>query len=408
MSKEILTPEIIEEVPLEQVIEKTLVKNNVTDSVIRSLKKQYGGMKLKDINDKQGYLEIKEARNAVRKIGIIVEKCCKVGREDAVRVQKLWLAKEKEVLGKVAEVQDPLDAEMKRFEDEQARLEQLEIQRQEEQFIKRQTALLKMEAKYEGSSFSIGAVSYDIANIKEADEEIWNDTILPKFQREYAKVEQEKAEQDRMKKEAEDKLRAEQEELKKQQDELNKQREEMRLQQEELQKQKNEAERIKNEEQQRIEREARGKRDTIINNRIQQLVNLGLNYSPSYSAYVGYCCNIDVMTELKLWNDQEWDDAITKITPVIEAAKKEEEEKRVAEIQRKERERIEEEQRQAKVKAEQEEHRRLEEAAKASDKDKWVSLLTAFNNITLPEFKSGVYKGKLAVLKEKLEEINNL
>ena len=54
------------------------------------------------------------------------------------------------------------------------------------------------------------------------------------------------------------------------------------------------------------------------------------------------------------------------------------------------------------------EQKKLEEAAKASDKDKWIALVGSINSILIPEFKSSVYKGKLAVLKEKLEEINEL
>lgn len=409
MSKtEVLTPDVIEEVPLEKQIENSLVKHNVTDKVINALKKQYSGMKLKALDDKQSFLEIKEARNAVRKIGILAEKCCKVGREDAVKIQKLWLAKEKEVLAKIDEVQAPLDAEIKKYEDERDRLEQLEIQRKEEQFMKRQTTLLKMEAIYSGNSFTLGNVSYELENIKEADEEIWTDTILPKYQKEFAKVEEEKAKLEQQKKETEEKLRLEQEELLHQQNELKKAQEEIKKQQEELQKQKDEAEKVKKEEQDKAEREAKQKQDAIINNRIQQLINLGLNYSPQYSAYIGYNCNIDVMTELKLWNEQEWKDAIEKITPVIEAAKQQEEEKRIADIQKKERERIEEEQRQAQLKIQQEEQKKLEELAKASDKEKWQVLLTSLASIQFPEFKSGIYKGKLSIVKEKFEEIKEL
>lgn len=313
MSKtEVLTPDVIEEVPLEKQIENSLVKHNVTDKVINALKKQYSGMKLKALDDKQSFLEIKEARNAVRKIGILAEKCCKVGREDAVKIQKLWLAKEKEVLAKIDEVQAPLDAEIKKYEDERDRLEQLEIQRKEEQFMKRQTTLLKMEAIYSGNSFTLGNVSYELENIKEADEEIWTDTILPKYQKEFAKVEEEKAKLEQQKKETEEKLRLEQEELLHQQNELKKAQEEIKKQQEELQKQK------------------------------------------------------------------------------------------------KERERIEEEQRQAQLKIQQEEQKKLEELAKASDKEKWQVLLTSLASIQFPEFKSGIYKGKLSIVKEKFEEIKEL
>lgn len=401
MGTEVLTPEVVEELPLDQVIDKTLVKNNVTEAVITAMKEKYGGMKLSSIDDKQGYIEIKEARKEVRKIGILTEKLCKAGREDAIKIQKLWLSKEKEILDKIDEVQKPLDAEIKRYEDEQERLAQLEIQRKEEQYMKRQTALLKMEARYEGSSFVLGDVSYDVNNIKEADEEIWNDTILPKFQREFAKVEAAKAEEVRLRKEAEEKLRAEQEELRKQQ-------EEMQRQQAELQRQKEEADRKENERKQQEQSAEQAKRDAVINDRIGQLVNLGLNYSPQFNAYIGYGCNVDVLTELKLWNDTEWNDAISKIAPMVEEVKKKQEQERIAEIHRLEREKIEQEQKEAEYKRLQEEQRKAEELAQASDKEKWSALLLQIDAIKFPDFKSPTYKKKLAVLIEKIEEIKEL
>lgn len=447
MKNEVLTPDVIEELPLEQVIEKTLVKNNVTNKVIAELKKKYGGMQLKSLTDKQGFLEIKDARNAVRKVGILTEKLCKLGRDEANKIRTMWIDKEKEVLGKIAEVQDPLDAEIKKFEDEEARLQELEFQRQEEQFMKRQTTLLKMEAKYEGSSFSLGSVSYDIQNIKEADEEIWTDTILPKFQREFAKVEEEKALLEKQKKEEQEKLIAEQQELLRQQNELKQAQEEMRLQKEALEKQQNEANRLQQEEQNRRTQEALEKRNAITNARVEQLINLGLTYSPQYSAYVFKDVNIDVMTELKLWNEQEWNEAIEKITPVIEQRKKEAEEKLQKELVGKSRfealktiglikeetaiglsELSEQEwevlaekykgevkaaqeaqwKHQQEIEAENKRKLQEEESAKASDKDKWATLINALSSIAMPEFKSSIYKGKVNQLVAKINEIKSL
>lgn len=417
MEKEILTPEVIEELPLEKVIENTLVKNNVTDKVINALKKQYGGMQLKSLTDKQGYLEIKEARNNVRKVGIMTEKLCKAGRDDANKIRGMWIDKEKEVLGKIAEVQDPLDAQIKQFEDEEARIRELEIQRQEEQFMKRQTTLLKMEAVYSGNSFTLGAVSYELDNIKEADEEIWTDTILPKYQREFDKVENEKADIEKHKKEAEEKLKAEQAELVRQQEELNKQREEIRLQQEELQKQKLESERVQREivEKDRIAKSQQ--EEKIWRGRLSELDDIKWNGQ--------FAFRDDENDPVIAYKDLiEYDDEafgiIRDLHNNVVSERKEskriiDQEKRKLELEQaqqdaasKERERIEEEQRQTEIKRKQEEQRQLEESAKASDKEKWGVLLSALNSISLPQFTSTIYKGKLAVLKEKFEEINSL
>ena len=48
------------EITLEQKIETDLVKANVTDAVIGSLKAKYGTLRLKSVDDKGTYLEIKD------------------------------------------------------------------------------------------------------------------------------------------------------------------------------------------------------------------------------------------------------------------------------------------------------------------------------------------------------------
>jgi hypothetical protein len=64
--------------------------------------------------------------------------------------------------------------------------------------------------------------------------------------------------------------------------------------------------------------------------------------------------------------------------------------------------------RQDEIKRKQEEQRQAEELAKSSDKEKFIHFLSKLNSLVLPEFKSSIYKGKLSICKEKIEEINNL
>src|SRR5690348_4198152 len=271
---ELEAEEMLLEGSLENVIENTLIKANVTDKVLAALKEKYSGIKLRDVEDKETYLEAKEARKEVRKVGIITEKICKAGREDAVKIQKMWLSKEKEILGKIAEVQDPLDAEIKKFDDEIERKEQEEQKRKEEKWINRQAVLTKYGATYQDGSFVLKHISYEAELIKSSEEDTWNDTILPKYRKVYEEIESErvaeenkrKLEQERLQKEREA-FEEQQRLFKKQQDEFNKQREEqekrIRLEQE----QKESAER------QRLQLRA--------NKRYKQLQLLGMQYNGS-------------------------------------------------------------------------------------------------------------------------------
>lgn len=416
MKNEILNVDA-EDLSLESQIDNALQKENITDKVIGALKKKYGSLKLKSLDDKEGYLILKESRKEVRKVGIIAEKICEAGRSDAVKIQKLWLNKQKQVLGQIAEVQDPLDAEIKKFEDEEARIKELEIQRQEEQFMQRQTALLKMEAVYGNNCLVLGSVSYEIQNIKEADEEIWTDTILPKYQREFAKVEEEKALIEKQKKEAEEKLRLEQEELKKQQDELNKQREEMRLQQEQLDKQKIERERQLLQEEQNRNEEIRAAKELVYKERQRQLLELGLKFGGTSFSISSVAGAVEITTEdITSKEVDAWALFIESKKALIEEAKsniarfQQEETQRIQqEAAQKERERIEEEQKLLKIKEEQEEAQRQEEFAKASDKEKWAAFVEVIGRLLPPTtMKSGVYKSKSSLAVQKLNEIKNL
>ena len=82
-----------------------LAKENVTDVVIAKLKTDFLPLKINGINDKEGYDKVHKARIQCRDIRVLAEKICKKGREDAVKEQKAWIAKEKEVVAQVSEVE---------------------------------------------------------------------------------------------------------------------------------------------------------------------------------------------------------------------------------------------------------------------------------------------------------------
>ncbi len=408
--------EVLETPDLETTIEYTLQKGNVTDKVIKELEKKHGGKKLKSLDDKEGYLDIKESRKEVRKVGIIAERICEGGRSEAVKIQKLWLSKQKEILEKIGKIQDPLDAEIKKFEDEEERIKQEEINRQEQAYMARQTTLLKMEAVFVNGSFTLGNVSYEINNIKEADQEIWEETILPKYQKEYEKLNAEKAEQERLKKEAEEKLRQEQEAFKQEQEQFRLQQEEFQRQQNELNQQRLESERLQREEQQRKDNEVRAANELIYKARQTELINLGLKYDGNYFSITSTGGRVAIsVEEITSKDGTGWDLFVEQQKPLIEEAKsniKLAEEQRLKDIKEQaaqsERERIEVENKVKEQNRILEEQRLKEEQAKASDKDKWVSVLATFNGIEFPEFNSGIYKGKLASLKRLLVQINEL
>lgn len=386
---EVIEVEAEEINPLEKVIETTLVKHNVTEAVIATLKEKYGGLKLRFIDDKENYLIIKESRGIVRKVGILAERLCEEGRADAVKVQRLWIAKQKEVLSKIAEVQDPLDAEIKTFDDEVKRKEDSEKKRKEEIFVNRQSTLLKYGARFSNGSFVLNHIEYESINIQEADEEVWDKIIMPKYRAQFEEVEAARVAEENKRREDAEKLKKEQEDFKKQQDDF-------RKQQQEFENQKREAERLQREEQQRKENEERQKRNELQISRF----NILIQYKPTGA-------DVD-MTSLASLSEERF----IEISEALKVKFKKSEEERITLLQeqaaQKEREKIAEDNRLAEIKKQQELDQQKEEAAKASDKEKWELFLHELSAINLPEFKSKVFKNKLAIAKEKMSEIESL
>lgn len=346
----------IQELSLEKVIDSKLVQANVTEQVLLALKQKFGGLKLKAIDDKESYLEVKQAARECAKVRTLTQKLCKEGRDEALKTQKKWISKEKEIIGKIAEVEDALDDEIKRFDDNVARIAAEEKERQEAAYINRQSTLIKMGATYESGSFLLGETSIDASLVKETDEDIWSSTIVPKFVAEYDKIEAIKVAENKRKEEEEAKIRLEQEKFRAEQESFRLQQEEFKKKQEEIlqiERDKVQAELV---EKQRIEREAQ-------------------------------------FEKMK--------------KEAAEAA----EQKRLADIElavKKEKERAEFEALKAEELRKQEDQRKAEELAQSSDKVKWENFITQVSEIEVFEMRSGQYRKKMQIAKEKIEEILSL
>ena len=346
------TQEVME-LSLEKVIETKLVQNNVTEQVLAALKAKYGGLKLKALDDKESYLEIKAAARECAKVRTLTVKICKEGREEAVKTQKLWIAKEKEIVSEVDTVESPLDAEAALYENEIKRKEQEEIKRQEEAYINRQATLTKMGAVYQGGSFVLGEASFEADLVKGMDDEIWSNDVVPKFQAEFEKIEAVRIAAEKEKAEKEAAFKAEQ-------DKMRQEQEDFRLQQEEFNRQQAEAARIEREkaqaelaEKQRVEREAEFERMKI---------------AAAEAAEAKRLADVEKAKQ----------DAILA------------EKKRQADAEEAKR---------------QEELRKQQELEAANDKTKWEDFIKQVKEVTTFEMRSGQYRKKMQIAKEKLEEI---
>jgi trichohyalin len=103
--------ETIQEATLVSPIETALAKENVTNQVIQKLRENYLGLTINGIEDKQGFKKVEEARKECKSIRNLAVRICKKGREDAIQIQKEWIAKEKEVVAAIEEVEGYLESQ---------------------------------------------------------------------------------------------------------------------------------------------------------------------------------------------------------------------------------------------------------------------------------------------------------
>lgn len=435
--------------PVEEQITTELVKHNVTEAKIAELKEKYLPLQIKGIDDKETYLIVKEARKEVKALRVMAEKLCKKGRENAVAIQKAWVAKEKEVTGQIGEVEDHLEKQEKEF-DEQVKAEKLRRQReQEEQFIMRNQVLSGLGVLYSDGFYTLGEVSFEMSLIKECDSDIWEADVLPKFQEAYQKDAAERLEQERIQQEREAEMKRQQEELDRKQREIEQREAALKAAQEEQ-------ERKQREEEAKKQTEERARIERLWRSRLDQLDEVGWNGQEAFARY-DESLIVATYDQLITWTDEEFQPILTSHNQKVAAIAEEKEQKRLAEIEaQKEQARINairksrssvldqykvvlathidvadysdeqwdtlleevkadyEKRQREQWEKEQEEKRKADELKKqqemeqAKDKEKWSEMIRQVNAIEVYEMRSSQYRTKAMKFRQKLDELKAL
>jgi septum formation inhibitor MinC len=316
MSEEIKSTELVV-LPIEEQISQELVKANVTDAIIANLKEKYLPLKIAGTEDKETYLIVKDARKDCKALRVIATKICKKGREDATAIQKAWIAKEKEVTDQIAEVEDYLEKQEKEYEADVAKEKEAKKRKQEEQLVARQQILAGMGVLFSGGNFVLGDVAFDFSLIKESDDDIWEETILPKFKEQYEAIQAEQIEKDLLKEEAEAELKRQQEELEQKQKELAEKEAALKL----------EADRQAEEEKNRWLKKVKERRS--------ELMSLGLSYDSELNMYKGYDTYVST-ADIESFDENQWAALIKHSSEYIGEQKAEEAEEKRKDQERKE------------------------------------------------------------------------
>lgn len=250
---------------IEASINSSLQKNNITEQVIADLQK-FRDLTIGGITDREGYIKVDEARKQCKNLRILASKLCKAGREKAVAEQKAWISKEKEVTGKIEEIEiilenrtKEIDAENTRIKEEAKAKERLRIQSRIDELYKYGRAI---DFSYV-SSMNDAEFNLLLSEAKAEFEKEQEKLAEEKRQKEEAeKAERERMEKQKQEQEAErirlEKLREEQEkkelEMKAEADRVRKEQEEAA---EKIRIEQAERERKLREEYERIEKEKR-------------------------------------------------------------------------------------------------------------------------------------------------------
>jgi len=89
-------------------IENALAEANITDTVILGMKDKYTKLVVDDKDDNIGFQAVTTARKEVKSFRVNVEKFAKELRTPATAFQKAVIAKEKEIIGRILEIEDYL------------------------------------------------------------------------------------------------------------------------------------------------------------------------------------------------------------------------------------------------------------------------------------------------------------
>ncbi len=180
-------------------IETSLAKENVTEKFLGDLERDFLPLKIMGIEDKEGYKKVKEARITCRENRILVEKICKKGREKAIAEQKAWIAKEKEVTGRISKVEEYLGEQEKAIDDEKEKIRTEAARKEREKVESRINKLM---------AFNVRPDFFEIQAMSEEHFEIALSVAEQAFKEEHARLEKDtqlkRDEEARMKKVAEE------------------------------------------------------------------------------------------------------------------------------------------------------------------------------------------------------------
>lgn len=146
-------------------IENTLVKHNVTEEVLNSLQ-EFKSLTINGLADKEGYKEVDEKRKLCKKLRVLTGTLCREGREAAIQEQKMWISKEKEITGRVLEVEEYLESQTKLIDDEKQKIKEEADTKAQIEMQKRTARLLSLGMVLQNDNYLLNGHMINALHVK--------------------------------------------------------------------------------------------------------------------------------------------------------------------------------------------------------------------------------------------------
>jgi hypothetical protein len=234
------------EVQLSSFIETELEKFDETTETLKALVEPVKGLTIKGLEDRDGFIQVREARLKLKSKRVEIEKNGRALRDNAIRFQKAVIARQEELVQIIV----PEEIRLKQEEDHYEELKEQQRIANEREETQRVQGRINALATYNY------AIDFYEAKIM-SDEDFGKllDHAHQEYQKEQDRIAAEKAEQERLRKEEEERLRLEREELERQRQENIKREQELAAERDRIRKIQEEKEAEMRAEQDRIRKE---------------------------------------------------------------------------------------------------------------------------------------------------------
>jgi septal ring factor EnvC (AmiA/AmiB activator) len=235
-------------------IESSLVVLDEKETSLIELRNEYSGLKINGLDDKEGYLKVREGRLKCKNTRVQIEKDASALRDPFVKFQKAVIKRENELIAIIEPIERALKQEEDSFNELRERIRQEEERKENDRIQSRINALLQF-------NYGLSVIDAKVMT----DEEYT--ALLARVEEEYNQEQQRlaelKAEEERKRKEEEERLRLEREEFDRQRAEFAKREAELKaIREKELAEQRQREAEMKAE-QQKKEAELRSEREKL-------------------------------------------------------------------------------------------------------------------------------------------------